>query len=98
MSDEPATEPIAVPCPWCDSMVTPTPLTEGAPVIPPPGAPLICTECATPMIWTAVGNPRRPLEHEWARLNLDERVTEARKAIFMATANRTRGVQYKDFG
>jgi hypothetical protein len=49
-----------------------------------------------PMVWSASGNPRRPLEHEWAQLNRRQDVTELRKAVFMESAHIHRGVRFHD--
>lgn len=87
---------VAVPCCWCDDTVYPTRLDDDAPEIPPPGSFVVCTSCAMPMVWSASGNPRRPLEHEWAQLNRRQDVTELRKAVFMESAHIHRGVRFHD--
>jgi hypothetical protein len=96
--DEAAIAKVAVPCSWCNDEVYPTKLDDETPDIPPPGSFVICTSCAMPMVWSASGNPRRPLSHEWSQLNRRDDVTELRKAIFMASAHVSRGVHFHDRG
>lgn len=91
-------DPLSVPCAWCNDECVPTRLDDTAPEIPPPGAFVICTSCAMPMVWSAIGNPRRPLEHEWAQLNRRDDVTELRKAVYMESAHIRRNVRFHEMG
>lgn len=81
------------PCPWCDEPNDAAALLKGVHAAPRPGDVALCASCAKPSIYQEHGKPRRPTETEWKKINADESITRARKAIFMGNRG---NVSYRD--
>lgn len=83
------------PCPWCNEKNDTAAYLGVEARRPEPGDTGLCSTCAKPMIYQEHGKPRRPTESEWKKLNTDEGITAARKAIFMSNHG---NINYRDMG